>query len=132
MHDDFKQDDFESETSYFRYVRLLDGRLEPVDLARRNGRAVPRFHPSVTEPQADPPGEDSAEYQELVTEVSQDLTEIERCTWMKILDERSIHEIAEEEGVSRAAVYDRIRRMVKKNDYVAIWWRLKNKVNQHV
>jgi Putative helix-turn-helix protein, YlxM / p13 like len=125
-------DDFESETSYYRYVRRLDGGLEPVDFARRNGRLVPRFHPSVTEPEIQRQGEESDEYKELVTEVSQDLNEIERSTWLKILDERSIVEIAEEDGVTRAAVYDRIRRMVKKNDYVAIWWRLKNKVNQHV
>ena len=124
-------DDFDSETSYFRYVRRLDGRLESVDLARRNGRLLPRFHPSVTEPETQD-REESAEYRELVEEVSQELNEIERATWLKILDERSILEIAEEDGVSRAAIYDRIRRMVKKNDYVAIWWRLKNKVNQHV
>jgi DNA-directed RNA polymerase specialized sigma24 family protein len=119
------------ETSYFRYVRRLDGTLEPVDLARRNGRLAPRFHPSVTEPEMQSTGEESPEYRELVEEVSRSLNEIERRTWLKILDGRSILDIADEEGVSRAAIYDRISRMVSKNAYCQIWWRHKNKTNQH-
>lgn len=123
-------DDSTSEVNYFRYCRRLDGSLVPVDLARQGGRVVPRFDPSMFEPQSDT-GEESQEYRELVDEVTQNLNDTEHRTWLRILDGIPILEIAAEDGVSRAAIYDRIRRMVRKNDYVAIWWRLKNKVNQH-
>ncbi len=119
------------ETSYFRYCRRFDGTLEPVDVAKRNGRLVPRFPPSVVEADPQIGSEDSAEYRELLEEVCQNLNDIERRTWLRILDKIPILEIAEEDKVTRAAIYDRLRRMVAKNDYVAIWWRLKNKVNQH-
>ena len=120
----------ESEVLYFRYYRTFEGSLAPVDVARRNGRAVPRFHPSVTD-HSTSSDEESAEYQELVNEVCQHLNEVEQRTWLRIIDGRSILDIASEEGVSRPAIYDRIKRMVAKNEYCAIWWRLKNKVNQH-
>ena len=123
-------DDYRSEITYFRYCRTLDGRLEPVDTARQNGRVVPRFPRSITEP---PPSDETetAEYRELVEEVSENLNAVERGTWLRILDHQPILEIAKEDGVTRAAIYDRIHRMVEKNEYCAIWWRLKNKVNQH-
>jgi hypothetical protein len=118
------------DTHYFRYCRRLDGSLEPIDLAKRNQRRVPRFHPSVIEaPESEP--EESAEYRELVEEVSQNLNAVERRTWLKIIDGRSTLDIAAEDGVSRAAVYCRLKAMVRKNAYVAIWWRLKKKKNQH-
>jgi len=120
------------EVHYFRYVRTLDGSLEPVDLARRNGRVVPRFHPSVIEPPlpAQEP-EESPEYRELVDEVSHNLNPLERKTWLRLLDGMPILDVAKDDEVTRAAIYDRLRRMIAKNDYVAIWWRLKNKTNQH-
>lgn len=131
-------DDFQSEINYFRYCRRLDGSIEPVDLAKRNGRLVPRFHPSVIEPASSAEPEDSAEYRELVEEVCQNLNPVERRTWLRLLDGRSILDVAAEDGVSRAAIYERIRGnnrghigMVGKNGYVAIWWRIKNKHNQH-
>jgi hypothetical protein len=110
------------ETTLFRYIRTLDGRLEPVDVARRNGKAVPQFPPSTIDPLANASA-DPSELDELVAEVTQNLTETERRTFLKILDSRSILDIAAEERVSRAAVYARIRSMVVKNDYVAIWWK---------
>jgi hypothetical protein len=121
----------ESEVHYFRYVRKVDGSLEPVDVARRNGRVVPRFHPSVLEPPETTDPEETPEYQELVSEISQNLNPTEKGTWLRLLDGASICDIASDARVSRAAIYDRIKRMVAKNDYVAIWWRLKNKVNQY-
>ena len=124
------KDTFESETTYFRYCRRIDGSLEPVDNIRQNGRRVPRFAPSITDLPVDTHLE-SADYLELVEEVTENLNELERHTWLRILDKQSILDIAAEDGVSRAAIYDRIRRMVAKNQYCAIWWRLKNKVNQH-
>jgi hypothetical protein len=131
-------EDFQSEVTYFRYCRKIDGSLEPVDVAKRNNRLVPRFHPSVIEPELPADPEQSTEYRELVEEVSQNLNAIERRTWLRLLDGRSILDIAVEDGVSRAAIYERIRGnsrghagMIAKNGYVAIWWRLKNKTNQH-
>ncbi len=131
-------DDFLSEVSYFRYCRKIDGTLEPVDVAKRNGRLVPRFHPSITEPELQIDPEESPEYRELVEEVTQNLNSVERRTWLRLLDGVSILDIAAEDGVSRAAIYERIRGnsrghagMIAKNSYVAIWWRLKNKTNQH-
>lgn len=118
-----------SETTFFRYCRDHNGKLVPLDVARRNKCLVPRFHPSITDPHSPQDAEESSEYQELVEEVSQNLNPVERRTWLKILDGQSIREIAKEEGVSRQAIYDRIRRMVKKNQYCAIWWRIHNKGN---
>jgi len=129
----------ESEVSFYRYCRGHDGKLVAVDVARQNGRVVPRFSPSITEPALPHDEEESEEYRELVEEVCQNLNPTERRTWLQILDGRSLLDIAEEEGVSRAAIYERIRGnskgqggMIRKNDYCAIWWRLKNKVNQHI
>lgn len=127
-------DQSDYETTYFRYVRKLDGSLEPVDLARRNGRLVPRFHPSVTEPEGRSADAETSDFQELVEEVSQNLTETERRTWLRILDGRSILDIAEEDGVSRAAVYCRIHHMIAHNPYCAIsavHGALRQKTNQH-
>ncbi|MGA2268777.1 MAG: hypothetical protein ABSH44_09940 [Bryobacteraceae bacterium] len=121
-------DDFQSEVSYFRYCRKLDGTLEPVDVAKRNDRLVPRFHPSITEPPPPSDPEDSDEYRELVEEVSQNLNPIERRTWLRLLDGRSVLDIAAEDGVSRAAIYERIRGsakrggMIARNPYCLIWW----------
>lgn len=57
------------------------------------------------------------------------LTAIERRTWRRILEGRSISDIAREDSVSHAAIYARIRGrghptggMVAKNPWVALWW----------
>jgi len=122
----------EYEVSYFRYCHSLIGALEPIDVARRNGRLVPCFPQSlIAGPPGDTAAEESAEYRQLVEEVCQNLNKIERRTWLRILEGRPILDVAIEEHVSRTAIYDRIRRMVEKNAYCAIWWQLKNKVNQH-
>lgn len=121
-------DDFQGETTYFRYCRAIDGSLVPVDVAKRNDRLIPRFHPSITEPPPAGEPEESDDYRELVEEVSQNLTAVERQTWLRLLDGRSVFDIAAEDGVSRAAVYARIRGSVKgggmiaRNPYCLIWW----------
>ena len=56
------------QTLYFRYCRSLDGRLVPVDTARRNGRVVPRFDPEVLEP-VDTDA-DSSDLAELIDEIT--------------------------------------------------------------
>src|SRR3989442_15433250 len=115
------------EPTYFRYFRKHDGRLEAIDVARRNGRLVPRFSPQCTE--AEVPDSKDSSLKELVREVMYGLNRTERRTWRLLLLGNSILETAGHERVSRAAVYERIRGnskgqggMVKKNDYVPIWW----------
>lgn len=114
-----------------RYCRL-DGSIAPAEIIRRNGYPEMQFPAAAVEFPVHYVGDETAEYKELLDEICQNLNEIERRTWLKIIDGRSILDIAADEEVARAAIYDRIRRMVKKNDYCAIWWRLKkNKLNQH-
>jgi len=57
------------------------------------------------------------------------LTALERHTWHQLLDGQSISAIAASHGVTRAAIYARIRGtakhpggMVRKNPWVALWW----------
>jgi len=115
-------------TLYFRSCRTLEGQLEPVDLARRNGRLTPRFPPSCTEPNLD--SKNVSDLKRLLREVMYSLSRIERRTWLLLLLGYSILDIAEHEKVTRVAIYERIRGnskgqggMIRKNDYVAIWWR---------
>jgi DNA-directed RNA polymerase specialized sigma24 family protein len=124
-------ENIESEVFQFHQCRRIDGAVEPVDLIRRNRRPEIQFPADIVEYPLFTEAEQSDEYRELLDEVCQNLNDIERRTWLRIIDGRSILDIAAEEGVSRPAIYDRIKRMVEKNSYCAIWWRLKNKVNQH-
>jgi hypothetical protein len=124
----------EAKTLYFRYCRRIDGQLISVDTARRNGRLVPRFSPEDFEPILAGAEDTSCELDELIAEITQNLTGIERRTWLQLVDGATILDIAAAEHVSRAAIYERIRGntkgqggMVAKNPYVAIWWRLRNK-----
>jgi len=116
------------DVTYFRYARRLDGSLEPIDVARRNGRLVPQFDPSWTTPPAEL-NESASEFDELIAEITNGLTAAEVRTWLKLVDGISVDAIATEEGITRSAIYERIRGnskqqggMVKKNDYVRIWW----------
>lgn len=124
-------ENIDNEAFQFHQYRRIDGAVEPVNLIRRNGHPEIQFPPAIVEFPLYAEAEESPEYSELVDEVCQNLNEIERRTWMRIIDGRSIFDIASEEHVTRPAIYDRIKRMVEKNSYCAIWWRLKNKVNQH-
>lgn len=124
-------ENIESEVLQFHQYRRIDGAIEPVDLIRHNRRREIQFPTDIVEYPLFVEAEQSDEYKELLDEVCQNLNEIERRTWLRIIDGGSILDIAAEEGVTRPAIYDRIKRMVEKNSYCAIWWRLKNKVNQH-
>lgn len=114
-----------NETTEFRQWRTLDGSAEPVDLIRRNKQLVPRYSPAVTEP----PAVDRGELKRLLREVMYELTPCERRTWLLLMLGFSIVETARKERVSRTAIYERIRGnskgqggMIRKNDYVRIWW----------
>ncbi len=129
-------DNTKDETTYFRYIRTLHGRLEPVDVARHNGRLVARFSPAHTDPEGS--AATSSDFRRLIREVMYALNRTERRTWGLLLLGNSIVEVARAERVSRAAIYERIRcskgygGMVRKNDYVRIWWRNQRKGNTHV
>ena len=117
-------DSSKSEILYYRYCRDFNGRLAPVDFVRHNGRLVPRFHPSWKANTST--GEDetgSADYVELVSEISTGLTARQREIWLSLLDHSTISEVARIFQFTRQSVYDYIERMAKHNDYVAIWWR---------
>lgn len=116
-----------NETTYFRYIRTLEGNLEPIDVVRQNGRCVPRFSPATLSGSQDKP---PSEFIPLYREIMYGLSRLERRTWLPLLFGRSVEEVAQSQGVSRAAIYARIRGnskhqggMIRKNDYVAIWWR---------
>lgn len=124
-----------NETTYFRYIRTLNGSLEPIDLVRQNGRCVPRFSPRILSGQTDTPKSD---FIPLYREIMYGLSRLERRTWLPLLFGRSLDEVAKSQGVSRAAIYARIRGnskgqggMIRKNDYVAIWWCMQRKLQSH-
>src|SRR5688572_10428879 len=95
----------------------LDGATHDVTFYRQNGRLVPRIDPALlSSPSLEP--EPASDYEELVEEVCQNLTAIERRTWLFILDGWSISRVAEEDEVSRPAVYSRLRSMARRNPYV--------------
>ena len=120
-----------TETTYFRYFRNLQGELMSIDFAKQSRRRVPLFDRSCLTPDFHDQEEESAEMKELQDEVSYSLTPTERSTFLRLLDDFSIAELAKDDRVSRAAIYCRIHSMVPKNEYVKIWWERKNKINQH-
>ncbi len=79
-----------NETFQFQQYRHIDGAVESVNLVRRNRRPELQFPPAIVEFPLYLEAEESPEYRELVDEVCQNLNEIERRTWMKIIDGRSI------------------------------------------
>jgi DNA-directed RNA polymerase specialized sigma24 family protein len=119
------------DTARFRSARNLYGQAVNVETIRRNGRTAFHFAPEwATYTACSEAAFATGDLRELIEEVTQNLTSTERRTWLKLLEGRSILDIAVEEGVSRAAVYARIRGnskrlggMVAKNDYVAYWWK---------
>jgi len=75
-----------------------------------------------------------SELMPLLRELMYGLNRIERRTWLLILLGTPIIEIARKDKVSPAAIYSRIRGnakgqggMIRKNDYVHIWWRDRHK-----
>jgi len=119
-----QKDDFQ--ILRFRVFRDLHGSVQSAGGGRRNGRPAIFFPQSLSEP-PDPAAEqtDLCDQQRLFA----NLNALERETWRKILQAQSIASIAEQEGVSRAAIYARIQGnnkgqggMVAKNFWVLLWW----------
>jgi hypothetical protein len=60
--------------------------------------------------------------------LTMNLTSVEQRTWIRLLQTPSVSAVAKEEGVTRTAIYARIRGsrrspgMIHKNPFVAQWW----------
>ena len=100
-----------------------------VSLGKRNGRATILFTPEWTDAERDVP--DSFPWVDDV-KYYVNLNPVESATWRKVLNGESIAAIAHDEGISRQAVYARIRGnsqgqggMIAKNFWVLLWWQLR-------
>jgi hypothetical protein len=112
----------------------LAGSSHQIGIGRRNGRPAAFFSRHWTEDmradQLPYPWLDDARYYV-------NLNAVEQRTWRKLLNGQSISSIAQDEGVSRKAVYDRIQGnaqghggMIGKNFWVLLWWRLRRERRQ--
>ena len=122
------------EDIYFQYIRRLDGRPERIGTVKRNGKLVPRFTPDRLEAKSGGSVSRFTEFMRLVRELMYSLNRVQRRTWALILRGHRITDVASQERVSSPAIYARIRGnskgqggMIRKNDYVWIWWRDQHK-----
>lgn len=109
----------------------------PVQLGKRNGRLIPLFSPQMLHP-CEPENGPSEDFKPLVRELMYALNRTERRTWLLLLLGYSILDAAQQEGVSRPAIYARIRGsskrhlgMIGKNEYVRIWWSNRKHLQTH-
>ena len=119
------------ETIRFRTCRDLRGDLRSVSCGKRNGQ------PSIFLPRSLDGSDDATDFPAFDEQprLFVNLNPVERETWRKILGARSIASIAQEEGVSRSAIYARIQGnrhghggMIGKNFWVLRWWRLRQQM----
>ena len=123
----------DSESFRFKACRDLYGGVQPINTGRRNGRPAIFFSRYVAEPTAPTDSVPDLREQE---RLFVNLTPVERETWRKILGAQSIASIANEEGVSRAAIYARIEGngkgqggMIAKNFWVLLWWLMRRRAD---
>lgn len=114
----------------FRAGRGLDGAPLAFDIIRRNGVPALAYRRSWDAAASPPPtGELSFAFR---LSVLAGLTPCERRTWRRLLDAWPVETIPRADGVSRAAVYARIRGtrggggMVRKNPWVRRWWQTRH------
>jgi hypothetical protein len=124
----------DSESFRFKTCRDLYGGVQQISVGRRNGRPAIFFSPNIAEPTAKADSAPDLREQE---RLFVNLTPIERETWRKILGGQSIASIANEEGVSRAAIYARIEGngkgqggMIGKNFWVLLWWLMRRRAER--
>jgi hypothetical protein len=108
----------------FQLYAAADGRSRVANVYRHNGRlAVGAYEFDLIDLH-----DDADTYDQCLRILSANLTATQARRWHKLLDGRSIDEIAAEEGVSRTALYVCIRGkdgrggMVRKNRWVKTWW----------
>ena len=109
---------------FYRAYCDLYGTVQPVATCRRNGKPALCLRPGL-DPDADPAGEPSRHREDAF----ENLTAVERHRWERFLDGRSIPQVAEEDRVTRQAIYECIRGnakgqggMIAKNRWVRRWW----------
>ena len=113
----------------FRTACTLDGGSVRISTVRRNGFVVPYFPDHLTRGESDEV--DGDERQELQDVLCYGLNNVQRHTWLRIMDDWTVHEIAKDEGVTHPAIYCRLRGkdgtggMVAKNRFVWFWWQLR-------
>lgn len=123
----------------FRAWRDLEGNIHLHGCYKRNGEIVANFTPHwLNPPSLFTPARRKRSARKSIPDLFANLTEIEKRTWKKLLAAQSPEKIAGEEGVTRSAVYERIRGngngqggMIKKNRWVAKWWRLRKQSRKH-
>ena len=120
----------DNEVLFFHQCRSLDGSAHRVEVGRRNRLPTAIIRPdwALIDPSPDPEEVDRRA-ETIREELSINLNPVERRTWRQLINERPICEIALGEGVTRTAIYERIRGnskgqggMIAKNPYVALWW----------
>lgn len=120
-----KDSEFDHDVVKFRLYRSFNGSFSPLDVVRRNRKVVPSFRPRSFEPGSEP---DLHPRRNQLPARLLNLTPIQARTFDHILKGKSIAEIAREEGVSRSAIYQRIKGtrgrggMISKNPWAYIWW----------
>lgn len=117
------------------FQRFCDirGRQHSLGVGRRNGRITVFFSRQ---------GDDVSTEMDRRADFSEqpklfvNLNRRQADTWKKILRGQSISGIADEEGVSRQAIYSRIQGdrngnggMISKNYWVLLWWRVRRRVH---
>jgi len=113
----------------FRTACAIDGSPVPLTTYRHNGFLVPHIPQHLSHGEAEPYNEE--ELRELQDELCYNLNDVERRTFLRIMQDWTLHEIARDEGVSHPAIYCRLRGkdgksgMVKKNRFVWFWWHLR-------
>lgn len=112
------------DVAQFHCCRDLYGNIHSVALCKRNGRTALCFDPGSASHDDEL---DNRRY--AVKGIFDNLTKVELRTWKRALAARSIGQIAEEENVTRQAIYGRFRGnskkqggMIAKNRWVREWW----------
>jgi hypothetical protein len=115
----------------FRRCRDLHGNILNVTVGKRNGKPAVFIRPSLEDPDPAPEPRGLIDQERLFV----NLNPVERETWRKLLAAQSVASIAQEEGVSRNAIYARIKGntqgqggMIAKNYWVLLWWRLRRRL----
>jgi len=125
----------DSDALQFRHYRSVDGRVRPLDVIRRNSKLVPQFSAADLQfPDKEPSAVCTC--RELPGKFL-NLTPVQARTWEQILAGKTISDIARNERVSRAAIYQRIRGssgrggMTRRNLWVFIWWKFLQEQQSH-
>lgn len=109
----------------------LRGKIRSVQFGRRNGRVCLLLGQADWAPENRDEESDQIEPDwDSVSASSEPLTIAQRRAWVRLVNRRPVAEIAREEGVTRAAIYDRIHRMCARSHIIRVWWELRQ-IDKH-